>query len=300
MIKTLRYHSRKLVRELGFLNKNYSQTNTSFGETHALIEINNLGELEVGELATKLNIDKSGASRIMSAMEKKNWIKPAKVQDQRVKRYQLNPKGKKLHAQIDQQSNCFVENALQELSNEQQEKIVEGIMLYAQALKKARIKQEYTIRVIEDRDNKQMAKIVREALKELNLLKPGTAASDPSLDYLSKFFVGERKTYLVAEKDGKIYGGAGITALQGGPQNTCELIRMFLHKKARGSGIGQLLIEEALRFAKEQKYTYCYLETTEEMLAAQKLYQRNGFEYLKERMGDTGHFACKVLMGRKI
>jgi len=40
----------------------------------------------------------------------------------------------------------------------------------------------------------------------------------------------------------------------------------------------------------------CYLETMPYMEAAQQLYLKNGFKYLEEPLGDTGHIACTVRM----
>lgn len=75
---------------------------------------------------------------------------------------------------------------------------------------------------------------------------------------------------------------------------------MLVTGDSRGSGLGQLLMDEALSYARRLKYKYCYLETTKRMVAAQHLYLNNGFSYLRKRLGATGHFACKVFMGRKL
>lgn len=296
----LRYWSRNLVREFGFLNKYYGDTDVTLSETHALLELNRIGVLEVGELSRILNVDKSVASRLLSGMLKKSWVKLKEAKDQRKKHYSLNKNGLKVFKAIENDANLKVNSALNQLSKEEQETARKGIELYAKALKISRLKNEYNIRVIEKKDDLQVAKIVRRSLKEMGFKGPGTAAADETLDYLSQVFVGKKKIYLVAEKDGKVCGGAGIVPLVGGDAKTCELVRMFIDNSARGRGLGQLLIEEALVHAKGFGYEYCYLETTERMKAAQKLYQNNDFDYLDKRMGDTGHFACKVFMGREL
>jgi putative acetyltransferase len=48
--------------------------------------------------------------------------------------------------------------------------------------------------------------------------------------------------------------------------------------------------------AVEFGYEKCYLETLPEMLVAQKLYKKVGFEYLRESLGGTGHTSCPVWM----
>ena len=40
----------------------------------------------------------------------------------------------------------------------------------------------------------------------------------------------------------------------------------------------------------------CYIETMPNMISAQKLYLKKGFEYIDKPMGNTGHTACPVWM----
>ena len=296
----LRYWSRNLVREFGFLKKYYGDTDVTLSETHALLELDRIGVLEVGELARILNVDKSVASRLLSSMLRKSWVQLKKAEDQRRKYYSLSRKGLKVFKEIERDANDKVSSALSQLSEQEQEAARRGVELYAKALKISRLQGEYNIRVIEKKDDPQVAKIVKKTLKDMGFKGPGTAAADETLNYLSQVFVGKKKIYLVAAKDGKVFGGVGIVPLVGGDTKTCELVRMFIDSKARGRGLGQLLIEEALKFAKDFGYEYCYLETTKRMKAAQKLYQNNSFDYLEERMGNTGHFACRVFMGKEL
>ena len=49
----------------------------------------------------------------------------------------------------------------------------------------------------------------------------------------------------------------------------------------------------ALEYASEY-YSKCYLETLENMVAAQKFYEKYGFERIYEPLVKTEHFACDV------
>jgi putative acetyltransferase len=55
-----------------------------------------------------------------------------------------------------------------------------------------------------------------------------------------------------------------------------------------------------LEKAKEFGFEKCYLETLPNMLAAQKLYQKVGFQYLEEPLGCTGHSSCPVWMIKEL
>lgn len=287
------------MRQFGFFRSKYGDTGATYGETHALIEFARLGELEGGELARILNIDKSQASKLIKGMEQKGWIQVRTTQDGRKKIFRLSEQGRAIYQKVDKMAESKVLNALSCLSDNEQKMVSQALGLFAGALEKSAALAAYTIRPCKNEDNAEIASIVRRSLKDLGFAGPGTAAQDPSLDYLSSFN-RDKQCYLVAERDGKIYGGAGIARLQGESQNVCELVRMFLHPEARSSGLSQMLIEECLKFAQNAGYKICYLETTAKMIAAQRLYAKNGFQYVKIRRGDTGHFACNVLMEKKL
>ena len=74
---------------------------------------------------------------------------------------------------------------------------------------------------------------------------------------------------------------------------------MYLSPEARGQGLGQALLEALLKKAKELDFTACYLESTENLKDALRLYEKNDFVQLKYPMGDTGHHACEIPMALK-
>jgi putative acetyltransferase len=75
-------------------------------------------------------------------------------------------------------------------------------------------------------------------------------------------------------------GGGGIFPSDGLPAETCELVKMYLKPEARGKGIGKLLIEKCLEFAKGFGYLRVYIETMPELRKAVSIYEKFGFEYL--------------------
>jgi putative acetyltransferase len=298
-LSDIRKDARAIVREFGFLQTHYEGTAATHGETHALIELKRIGELEGGELARLLNINKSGASKILSKLRKNGWIRSEGTADARKRLTRLTPAGERKVKEIEQLASTRLQRALDMLTSDEQRTLAKGVELLAKSLKRSRALDQFTIRPCEPSHNKQMAAIVRRSLKDFGFAGPGTAAADPSLDYLSSFN-GRRKCYLIAEKKGKVMGGAGIIPMEGEAKTVCELVRMFIRPEARNTGLSQVLIDNALMHARKFGYKTCYLETTEQMTAAQNLYVKNGFSYVKKRRGDTGHFACTVLMEKNL
>jgi len=152
------------------------------------------------------------------------------------------------------------------------------------------------IRLIQPKDNLQIARIIRSVLEDFNVPKVGTAYADASLDCMYETYQKPRSAYYVLEENNELIGGGGIAHLDNYEGNVCELQKMYFLDKARGRGLGTKMIDICLNKAREFEYDKCYLETMSYMKAAQKLYNKYGFTYLDGPMGDTGHPACGVNM----
>lgn len=156
------------------------------------------------------------------------------------------------------------------------------------------------IRTIEPGDNPFLSKIVKETLAEFGANHPDTVYYDPTTDTLSEVFKKEGSIYFVALLDGRIIGGGGIYPTDGLPEDTCELVKMYLLPEARGKGLGKTLIEKCLAFAADHGYKNVYLETMPELKQALNVYAKFGFEYLKGPMGNSGHTGCSLWMLKQL
>jgi putative acetyltransferase len=155
---------------------------------------------------------------------------------------------------------------------------------------------DLNIRNIQPPDNPFIATIIRDTLAEFGANKPGTVYYDASTDSLYELFQTQGAAYFIALLNNEIVGGGGIYPTDGLPENTCELVKMYLVPKARGTGLGKTIIERSLDFAKEAGYKNIYLETMPELKQAQKVYAKFGFEYLDGPMGNSGHTGCSLWM----
>jgi putative acetyltransferase len=156
---------------------------------------------------------------------------------------------------------------------------------------------EINIRKIEERDNWEIASIIRSTLKEFGANKPGTVYFDDTTDALYQVFEETPGSiYYVAEYNNELVGGGGIFPSPGLPEGTCELVKMYLLKKVRGLGLGRMLIQRSLDFAKSYGYKQVYLETMPELKLALKAYEKMGFTYIDSALGNTGHFGCDLFM----
>ncbi len=152
------------------------------------------------------------------------------------------------------------------------------------------------IRLIEKKDNVEIATVIRTVLEDFNVPKVGTAYADVSLDCMFENYQKPKAVYFVVEENDKIIGGAGVAKLDNYEGNVCELQKMYFLPEARGKGVGAQMMEFCLAKAREFGFEKIYLETMDYMTHAQKLYKQSGFEYIDCAMGDTGHYSCPVHM----
>lgn len=156
------------------------------------------------------------------------------------------------------------------------------------------------VRLIEKKDNQQIASLIRSVLEEFNAPKIGTAYADKTLDTLFEVYQASRTAYFVVEENNKIVGGAGVAKLEGFGGNVCELQKMYFLPQARGRGLGKQMMEFCVAKAREFKYEQIYLETMENMNLAKKLYSRYGFKKIDGTLGNTGHYSCQTQMLKKL
>ncbi|UII75582.1 GNAT family N-acetyltransferase [Flagellimonas sp. HMM57] len=156
------------------------------------------------------------------------------------------------------------------------------------------------IREITLADNVQVARVIRKVLEDMGAPKVGTAYADMALENMYEAYNMPKAVYYVIEDDGQIIGCAGVAQLENHDGNVCELQKMYFLEQARGRGLSAKMIAKCLDSAKEYGFEQCYLETMPYMEAAQKLYKKNGFEYIDAPMGNTGHYSCPVWMLKKI
>ncbi len=100
--------------------------------------------------------------------------------------------------------------------------------------------------------------------------------------------------------NGDVAGGAGFFPTDGLPPKICELVKMYLLPKARGKGLGKLLLQKCFNEAKNNGFEKIYLESLPELVNAIAMYEKNGFTYIPKSLGNSGHSGCDVFMVRDL
>jgi DNA-binding MarR family transcriptional regulator len=143
LVDDIRAASRLMVRELGFMEATVAATNYPPSAVHTILEIGIRGPMTSGELGNFLRLEKSSVSRLVRKLIDCGELREtADELDARSKLLSLTAKGRRtleaLHAFGRQQ----VASALAALTEAEQRKVREGMMLYARALRQSRVEEE--------------------------------------------------------------------------------------------------------------------------------------------------------------
>lgn len=167
------------------------------------------------------------------------------------------------------------------------------------------------LRLITPSDNTAIAHVIRTVMPEYECVGEGFSINDPEVDDMATAYAGEGSAFFViegalrahtgtaaagAEEETVILGGGGFAPLTGGDGSICELRKMYVLREGRGRGAGRLLMEACLAGARAAGYSHIYLETVTAMTDAAAVYQKYGFEYLDQPLGNTGHGGCDRFM----
>lgn len=157
-----------------------------------------------------------------------------------------------------------------------------------------------TINKIEKSDNQIVAKIIRSVFEEFDAPKTCTVYSDVTTDDLYTLFQTPKSVLWVARVNNEIAGCCGIYPTEGLDNGVVELVKYYVSKHTRGTGVGKKLFLKSIVSAKELGYKQIYLESFPQFSKALHIYEKFGFRYIDSPLGNSGHTGCTIWMIKDI
>ncbi|CAI2797646.1 MULTISPECIES: bifunctional helix-turn-helix transcriptional regulator/GNAT family N-acetyltransferase [Pseudomonas] len=275
----VRGFNRFYTQQIGVLQEHLLQSDYSLTEIRVMYELSSRGDLTSADLCHMLSLDAGYLSRLVGGLEKRGLIQKVRsVTDARAVQLHLSDLGRAVLAPLEQRTQNEVIALLDSLPEQQQHQLTEA-MKRIQALLQGTAP-SYLLRDPQPGDmglvvQQQTAIYAREYgwNWEFEALVAEIVAK-----YLREFDPTSERCW-IAEKDGDVVGSVFVIRHD---DTTAKLRMLYVDASARGMGIGQRLVDECVRFARQVGYTRMLLWTVDILTDARKLYQKAGFELVEE------------------
>lgn len=275
IIADVRRFNRFYTRTIGALGENLLG-GVSLSEARVLYEIVHGSKLVAADLVKLVGVDFGYLSRILALFEKRGWIKRERSEtDARKSHISLTAKGRKAYDGLNQEARDEVARLLEPLPLPQQQQL-QAHLRQVQSLLAPEAPPKAILRTHRAGD---MGWIIQRhgAVYEKEY---GFNSEFEALvaDICAKFlreYDPEAERCWIAELGGI---PVGTVMLVRASESVAKLRLLLVEDSARGHGVGRLLVEECVSFARQAGYRSMTLWTQSNLIAARKLYQSVGFQ----------------------
>ena len=288
-ISAVRAFNRSYTKFLGALDEHLLSTSYSLTEARVLFELGQRDETEVAELRQVIGLDGGYLSRLLGRFEESGLVRRERsASDARRQLIRLTPKGRDTFRLLDTKSVAQIRTLLGDLTEDEQRRLVDAMDMIRRRLARAEARPRVRLRPPAPGDHGW----VIERNGALYAQEHGWDSSYEALvagivaGYLAEHDP-EREAAWVAELDGERVGAIFCVRKD---DRTAKLRLLHVEPSARGAGVGTVLVDECVRFAREAGYLAIELWTVSLLAPARRIYQRAGFELVEEDTTDRfGH-----------
>ncbi|NLS04793.1 MarR family transcriptional regulator [Rhizobium sp. P32RR-XVIII] len=281
LIEAARDFSRFYTNFLGVLNKAYLDTPFTLTDARVLFEIGSHDGISAVTLARDLHLDPAYLSRILKRFRADGLIEtqadPADLRSQIIK---VTAKGHQQFQELGRRSNAQIAERFDVLALGEPQRVVNAMQTIRSLLDPNGRPNPAIIRAQRPGDIGWIVQSQGKAYAEeygWDMRFEGLVAEvagrflanfDPEMEYC-----------WIAERDGINVGSVLVT---NGGDGIAKLRLLYVDKAARGLGLGKMLVDECIRFAKAKGYRQLSLWTNGVLEAARGIYVKAGFRLVSE------------------
>jgi DNA-binding MarR family transcriptional regulator/N-acetylglutamate synthase-like GNAT family acetyltransferase len=281
-IAAVRGFSRFYTQKLGIIEPKLLDSPWTLQEARIIYEIAQLETCTATDLVRALGLDAGFLSRALAALQRRQIVarKPSRI-DRRANELVLTAKGRAAFAELDNRSRREVAALLGGLDDEGRARVVGAMAAIEQALEPAQQKPAgLLLRSHRPGDigwvvSRHGAAYAQEYGWDISF---EALVAEITAQFL-RDFDARREHCWIAEAGGEPVGSIFLVK---GSDGVAKLRLLLVEKKARGLGVGRALVEQCIRFARECGYRSITLWTQSILVAACAIYQRAGFERVKQ------------------
>ena len=281
-IGTIRQFNRFFTRRIGVLREGLLHSPYTLTEARILFELGQREGITASSLCRELGLDAGYLSRILARLEQQGLLDKVRPDgDGRQRLLQLTPQGNDAATLLDQRSRDEIAEMLNELSEDQQQRLMKAMQTIESTLTHGlKYAEPFFLRAHEPGDmgwvthrhgilyaqeygwNEQFEALVARIVA----------------DFINNYR-SERERCWIAEMNGEIVGSVFVVQ---DSETVAKLRLLLVEPEARGLGLGTRLVEECIHFARRRGYQKLMLWTNSILLEARHIYSKTGFELVAE------------------
>lgn len=281
-VAAFRGFSRFYTRKLGIIEPKLLDSPWTLQEARIIYEIATRPSCTATDLAYALGLDAGFLSRTLRDLDERQIVarKPSK-HDRRASEITLTAKGRAAFADLDERSRDAVGGLLAKLSGTERAAVVEAMATIERALEPASAAPAaFLLRSHRPGDigwvvSRHGAIYAQEYGWDITF---EAMAAEITAQFI-KAYDAAREHCWIAEIGGEPVGSIFLVKAT---DEVAKIRLLLVDERARGLGVGRALVEQCIRFARERGYASITLWTQSILLAARGIYQRAGFELVKQ------------------
>jgi DNA-binding MarR family transcriptional regulator/N-acetylglutamate synthase-like GNAT family acetyltransferase len=286
LVETIRRFNRFYTRRIGVLHEGLLESPFSLAEARVLYELAHRLNPAASGLASDLGLDAGYLSRILKGLEKLGLVRRIPSEsDGRQSILSLTAKGRRAFEALDAQSNEEVRAMAAKLAHGDRGQIAYAMLTIERLLGAGRTDGTqavpYMLRTHQPGDMGWVAH--RHGVlyaQEYGWDETFEAlVAEIAAKFIRNFDPGRERCWL-AERAGEVIGSVFLVKRS---KTVAQLRLLLVEPSARGLGIGNRLVEECIRFARQKSYRKVMLWTNGVLTAARKIYEQAGFQLVEEQ-----------------
>lgn len=293
-IEAVRRFNRFYTRRIGVLNEGLLDSAFTLTECRVLWELAHLEDgagITATDLGRLLDLDAGYLSRLLRGLKERGLVTGARSKDDaRQSLLQLTPAGRSAFEPLDRRSQQQVDALLGRLSDAQQAELLQAFQRVQTLLQEPGgkpAKGSFMLRPHRSGDlgwlvSRHGALYAREYRFDMRF---EALVARIAADFIDRFDA-RREACWIAERDGVNVGGVCLVqardeATQEPVEGTAQLRLLLVEPTARGLGVGERLVAECHRFAREAGYRRVRLWTNSQLAAAKHIYGKAGYRLIE-------------------
>ncbi len=293
-IGAVRQFNRFFTRQIGVLREGLLHSPYTLTEARILFELGHRDHVTASDLGRELGLDAGYLSRILARLEQQGLLEKVRTDnDGRQRLLRLTSEGSNTFALLDRRSLDEVSEMLNDLSEEEQQRLLKAMQTIESVLTKGfKYSEPFFLRSHEPGDmgwvtHRHGALYAQEYGWDEHF---EALVAQIVADFLNNYTL-ERERCWIAEMNGEIVGSVFVVQSS---ENVAKLRLLLVEPKARGLGLGTRLVEECIRYARRRGYKKLMLWTNSALVEARHIYKKTGFTLIAE---DAHHSFGHDLIG---